>query len=147
MVNPDHLIPINPYETISDDNVEFVVPQNEQEFEFLVQKISESLAVSEDNVRSVISLRICHLPNDNPNTTLKFLKGCVQRSIAQQVAYKISQQVRHRDQIEALDTLLSTDPFNQQALDSLEKASNEGSALAAQVLAKYKPPENVIPIA
>lgn len=119
--------------TLSSD--EIFVPITEDEFDALVKKVVRLFKLSnEEHASVIIANRIMHLPPDQATTTLRYLGHCVLKNIAYQVASAKGSKISHRLMIDILAANLKADTKDQQSRDALEKASNEGSEYATQVL-------------
>jgi hypothetical protein len=112
-----------------------------KEFEFLVSQICKKYKFKAvDHVKAVVALRIQHLPPDQGTTTLQHMADCVRKNMSYQLCQHITMSLKHRAELEQLDHMLTENPFNQQALDAIHKAANEGSEEAKKLVAKYTEP-------
>ena len=128
---------------------EFILPQNEKEFDDLVKKLIKTFKIttSPDHVAAVVANRIMHLPPDKAKSSLQYLGECVLKNIAYQLADLKGRKISHEIQIQQLEQMLKNNPYDQQAIDALEKAVKDGSPIAQKVLDQYvKPIENVTSI-
>lgn len=119
------------------------LPRTQTEFKTLVDKVVEKYDLpNKDHAAAVIGIAITHTARDQAFVTMDHLGYSVIRNIAYQVAQSTVSEMNHKNQIDQLSAMLSSDPFNQQALDQLEKASKEGSDYAKEALTKLKPAED-----
>jgi hypothetical protein len=115
-----------------------LVPITEDEFDELVKEVIERYKLpNREHAEAVIANRICHLPPDQALVSLEYLGHCVIKNIAYQIAQNRGQKMNHKIQIDQLDSILTNNPLDQQALDALSKASEEGSEYAKEILNKY----------
>lgn len=123
------------------------LPRSEFEFDELVKRLVKRFKLpSIEHASAILANRIMHLPPDQAVVTEEYLGHCVIKNIAYQVAQAKGSLIQHKMQIDQIEAELKNNPFNQQALDALEKAAGEGSKLALEVLKKYKPDAPIIPI-
>ncbi len=116
------------------------LPTTPEEFDKLIASLVEEYSFPDpSHAAAVIAIRISHMPVDQSETTRAYLAGCVIRNLAYMVAQSKSTAMKHKFEIDQLDALLASNPQDQQAIDALEKAVNEGSDYAKTVLAKYLP--------
>lgn len=107
-------------------------------FDKLVEKVVKKYKLPDPNhAAAIISVAIRHLPNDVSHTTLSYLGNSVLKNLANYVANHKSQNLQHDAQILHLTNLLASDPNNQQAIDELQKAANEGSVKAKDAIDKF----------
>ena len=115
-----------------------LLPQTEEEFNKLTDLLVKKFKLpNREHAAVLLANRIAHLPPDQAYATVDYLGHCIQKNIAFQVAQAMGSKINHKLQIDAIDTALVADPHNQQALDALQKAANEGSEYAREVLKKY----------
>jgi len=88
-----------------------------------------------EHATAVVANRIMHLPPDQDTTTMEYLGACVRKNVAYQVAESQGRRIAHKIQVDMIVTELKANPLNQQAMDALEKAVNEGSEYAKQARA------------
>lgn len=121
-----------------------LLPTTLAEFDELVSRVVKKYKLHDTNhAAAVISVAIRHLPNEEAYTTLNYLGQCVLKNIANYVANHKSETMKHASQVEHLASILLTDPNNQQALDELQKAADQGSTLAKDALSKMSVAEKV----
>lgn len=135
---------------------EFLLPTTEKEFDEIVDEVLRRFPqiTERDHAVAVISVAIRHLPNDQATTTFRYLGHAVLKSLANHVANFKGERVKHETQVAQCFNLLTSDPFNMQARDALEKWANEGSIPAKDALARLEPKKdtnteagaNVLPI-
>jgi hypothetical protein len=119
-----------------------LLPQTGEHFDQLIEELMKRYELPEDkrsHVIAVTAAQIQKIPYNECYTTLKDLGGCILKSIAYSIALHKSRQASHKIQIDNLNALLKTNPYDQQALDALELAAKEGSEYAAEVLSAYRP--------
>lgn len=123
------------------------MPQTVAEFDKLVDKVVAKYSLSDKHhAAAIISVAIRHLPNDQGYTTLQYLGESVMKNVANYVANHKGETLRHESQIKQLESILLNEPNNQQALDEMTKAANEGSALAKETIARlYPEPKTELP--
>lgn len=121
---------------------EIYLPTSEEAFDELVEAIVKIWKLpSVEHAAAVIAIRISHMPPDQATTTMEYLAHCVIKNIAYQVAQAKGAKGKHKMEIDQLDALLQSNPYDQHALDALEKAVKDGSTYAKGVLDKYTPSE------
>lgn len=130
-----------------------LLPQTEGQFDDLIRFLVRTYNLpDEEHAAVVVANRIRHSAVDQAYVTMDSLAQAVQRNIAYQVAESKGSKISHKLQVENLKALLKTEPNNQQAVDALEAAKNEGSTLAAEALEEIFPNgrivthENVVPL-
>jgi hypothetical protein len=125
------------------------LPRTEQDFDDLIAVLMKKYKLpNEEHCIAIVGNCIMRMPVDQITTTLDHLGHSVIKNIAYQVAKSKASKVHHKFQIDELDALLTANPMNQEAIDALQKAINEGSEYAKTILAKYREPHvaDVIPI-
>jgi hypothetical protein len=120
----------------------FKLPITEDQLNALVHDLCKKYAFEDqDLVTAVVVNRIMHLPSDQCESTYDYFAGCVTKSMSYGVCASINSKLAHKMQIKQLEEILKANPTDQQALDALQKASDEGSESAAALLAKYERPK------
>ena len=123
------------------------LPTTEKEFDAFVKKLCKTYKFKNaEHVSAIVAQRIQHLPPDQDVCDSLYFAACVRKNMAYQVAVHKSQWIQHKMQVEQLEMVLKADPLNQQALDALEKAVQDGSPMAREVLNKYRPDAQIIPL-
>ena len=91
-------------------------------------------------------MAIKHTTVTDAYTTLDYLGHYILHNIAWYVADNVSKTLQHKAQVEQLEAILKTDPNNQQAMDALQKAANEGSEDAKSAIERLlpAPEQNVV---
>ncbi len=116
-----------------------VLPTTPTAFDALVDRLAKRYKFeNKEHVAAIVANKIQTLPPDQATCTLEYLGHCVMKSMAYLVAREKSQEINHRAQIEVIEAALKANPNNQEALDALEKAANDGSDLAKSVLEEYR---------
>jgi hypothetical protein len=120
------------------------LPTTLDEFESLVTSLLDGFheSVDRDLITAVVANRIMHLPVTEASVSADYFRNCVIKSMAYGLAAEKSTKLAHKRQIEQLDQLLKDNPHDQQALDALQKAAEDGSEIAKEILAKYTPGED-----
>lgn len=119
---------------------EIYLPQNEKEFDQLVHTLCKKYKLpNAEHAAAVVANRIQHLGPDQATSTLEYFGHCILKNIAYQVAEHRSKTIQHKMSIDQLMTLLKNNPNDQQAVDALEQAVNQGSQYAKEQLAKIRP--------
>jgi hypothetical protein len=127
------------YQNLS-ENDDLILPQTEEEFDLLTDEIMKRFPIQDrTHAAVVIAAQMQRLPPDSCYSTLKFLGGCILKSIAYSVALHKSRVLSQKAQIDHIAALLKTNPYDQQALDALETALKEGSDYAKEILSLYRP--------
>lgn len=128
------------------------LPTTLEEFDQLIEDLANTYPVKDKrHAAAVISVAIRHMPTDQGHTTLNYLWGCIVKSLSNHVCSYKNDLIKHETQVEQLENMLRENPNNQQALDELRKAADQGSIQAKATLAKLFPeeptePAKVIPI-
>jgi len=123
------------------------LPQTEEQFNTLLDTVTFLMKYeNRDHVAVVVANRVMHLPADQGWTTLEYLTGCVQKSIAYEIAQSIGRSTAHKFQVADLEKTIKAEPQNQQARDQLEKLANEGSLVAKQAVAALDLPAKPAPL-
>lgn len=125
-----------------DDDFEhhIALPTTSEEYDALVDKIIAKFEIeNRDHASAVISVAIRRLPNDQPVTTLKYLIGCIVKSLANGIANHKHSLIEHASQITILKETIKAEPGDQEAIDKLQKAANEGSELAKNAMRELFP--------
>lgn len=123
------------------------LPTTEKEFDTFVKLLCKTYRFkNQEHVEAIVAMRIQHLPPDQAHSTLDYFADCIKKNMAFQVATYKSKVIQHKMQVEALDAVLQANPTDQQALDALDAAAKEGSALAKAVLLKYRSDAQIIPM-
>lgn len=132
------------------------LPTTVEEFDSLVDRVASKFTLSDKNhAAAIISVAIRHLPNDQAYTTYSYLGQSVLKNLANYVANYKGQTIQQDTQVRQLIEMLTQDPNNQQAIDELQKASDQGNDKAKSILLKLNAvaepalevvvPENVQP--
>ena len=117
------------------------LPTDVTEFDALVARVVKKFNLKDTHhAAAIISVAIRHLPNEQAYTTLNYLGHSVIKNIANYVANFKGETLRHESQIAQLEAVLIKDPRNQQAIDELQKAADQGSETAKRAIAKILPP-------
>lgn len=120
------------------------LPTSLEEFNSLIDRLCSKYPIKDKlHAAAVVSVAIRHLPNDTCFTTLDYLYQTVEKSLANHIANHVGEKSRHEAQINQLVFMLKDNPNNQQALDDLRKASDQGSEYAKAELAKIDNPHNL----
>jgi hypothetical protein len=113
------------------------LPITEEEFDNLVNRLVKKYKFPDSQlVAAVLANKIMHLPPEQATTTLEVLRDCIYKSMAYGVARTKTSKMQHKLQIEDLLKHLTANPNDQQALDNLQRAADEGSDYAREALAK-----------
>ncbi len=124
-----------------------LLPTTPDLFDKLVDRVVAKYNLPErDHAAAVIANRMMHLPPDQAYCTEQYLAHCVLKNVAYQVAQSKGSQIQHKMQIDALAAALTADPLNQEVIDALEKAANQGSEYAKKVLASQSIYPEPVPI-
>lgn len=116
-------------------------PVTDAQFDALVDAVCARFNLTNrEHAESVIAIRISHLPPDQASATLEYFGHCVIKNIAFQLAQARCSRAQHKVQIDNIDAVLTASPCDQQALDALQKAVDQGSEYAKKVLDKYTCP-------
>jgi hypothetical protein len=111
------------------------LPVTPQEYDRLVSLLVKKYKLKDaHHAAAILSIAIRHLPAEKYTTTLDYLGHYILKNIANHVADHKSKILQHEAQIDHLVYLLTQDPLDTQARDSLEKAASEGSDYATQAL-------------
>jgi len=125
------VIPLNP---------QMFVPSTPEAFENIVNDVFHVVKNSDINhVRSVVANRICHLPPDQAMVSADYFAHCVIKSMSYSVAMNQISQMKAEVTVEQLDSVLTTEPGNQQARDDLQKLVDLGNDSAKAVFKKHFP--------
>lgn len=126
---------------------------NEKAFDHLINELVRIYELTDrEHAAAVVATRILHLPIDQCTTSLEYLYRCIVKNVAYQVATSQLSKLKHQIQIDQLVSQLKENPMDQQSLDALEKAANEGSHQAKEALRQLfdadSPPDlsKIIPI-
>lgn len=104
------------------------LPTTESEYETLVNRVVDKYKLTDrHHAAAIMSVAIRHIPNEEAYTTLDYLGQYIMKNIANYVAYHKGETLKHKSQIQQLESILTTDPNNSQAMDELTKAAKEGS--------------------
>lgn len=115
-----------------------LLPTTEKQFDTLIQKLMVKYNLPRyDHTAAVVANRIMHLPPDQAKTTERYLAHCVLKNMAYQVAQAKGSKIQHKIQIDAIMAELTVNPLNQQAIDALQKAANDGSDYAKAMLNSF----------
>lgn len=128
---------------------QILLPITDESFESLIDQLMAFYPLpNREHASAVVAQRIMHLPPTQATCTLEYLADCVWKNAAYQLAENRSKKANQKMQIDQIDAFLKNDPNNQQALDALAKAADEGSDYAKEILAKYRDPipPNVVSI-
>ncbi len=116
---------------------QILLPQSPKEFDALVKKLVKKYKLpNEDHASAVLANRIMHLPVDQATVTLEYLGNCILKNVAFQVAQAHSTKIQHKMQVDQIVAALNVNPNDQQAIDALQKAINDGSEYAKTALEK-----------
>ena len=116
-----------------------ILPTTSDEFDALIKILVENYKLpSYEHAAAVVANRIMHMSPTEATTTHEHLAHCVLKNMAFQVAQAKGSQIQHKFQIDQLDAILKNNHFDQQALDALQKATDEGSTYAKEILEKYQ---------
>lgn len=114
-------------------------------FDELVTKVVKKYKLPDSNhAAAVISVAIRHLPTTQAHAPLSYFGDYVLKNLANYIANLKSEGIKHKAQVEQLESILRADPGNQQARDELQKAANEGSVLANETLLRLAPQDNPV---
>lgn len=123
---------LSPYET------HVALPVTLEAYQCLVERLADKFAFEDKrHVSAVISVAIRQLPSHQDTTTLEYLAGWVNKSLANHVAYHMANVAKHEGAIEALSAKLDKEPYDQQARDELSRAAGDGSELAKEHCRKH----------
>lgn len=115
------------------------LPTTIAEFDDLVARVVTKYRLEDaHHAAAIISMAIRHIPNHEAYTTLEYLGHTVMKNIANHIANHKSESLKHSAQIEHLIGLLNANPNDQQALDELQKAAQDGSESAKIALSKIE---------
>lgn len=123
-----------------DDHQEIPLPQTEKGFDLLVDELSRRFSIEDKiHIAVVLANQIQRLPPEQDYSSFNHLGGCIKKSIAYSVALHKSRSLEQKRQIDLIAAILKTNPYDQQALDALETASQAGSEYAKEILSLYRP--------
>jgi hypothetical protein len=104
------------------------LPRTPTDFDLLVKKVCKRYAFTDEtHAAAVISVAIRHLPNEQGYTRISYLGDYVVKNLANYVSNLKSERIKHEAQIRELVYMLEQNPNNNQALDELRKAADQGS--------------------
>jgi len=127
----------------------FILPTTKEELnELLDELVSRYKLPNREHAQAVVCNQIQRMPPEQALSSLQFLGHCILKNIAYNLARATTSEMHHKLQIDEMAAHLKTQPHDQQALDELQKAVNEGSAYAKEILDQYRPVDagNVISI-
>lgn len=111
------------------------LPQSPEAFEELIRLLQATYGFDDSRVlNAVVARAIVGMDNQTDTCTLEGLAKRMRSAIAKNVANFKFEKGRHEEQVDALKEHLLTNPLDQEALDKLQKAANEGSDYAKKAL-------------
>lgn len=115
------------------------LPRDSEQYDALVEKVVKRFKLKDKHhAAALISGAIRHIPNEEAQTTIKFLGHYVLKNLANYVAYHKAEELKHEASITNLVNEIEKDQFNQEAWDKLDKAAEEGSEAAKKALMKLE---------
>ena len=123
------------------------LPTTLEEYESLLDRVIAKFKLTDrHHAKALMAMAIKHTTVTDAYTTLDYLGHYILHNIAWYVADNVSKTLQHKAQVEQLEAILKTDPNNQQAMDALQKAANEGSEDAKSAIERLlpAPEQNVV---
>lgn len=111
------------------------LPTTSQGFEDLVDVLMSKYGLTDRNhTAAILSVAIRHLPNHQATTTYQYLGHYILKNLANYLANHKSQVLQHESEVAQLVEMIKKDPSDQQAIDELQKAADQGSESAKAAL-------------
>jgi hypothetical protein len=119
------------------------LPISIEEYDNLTDKLIRKYGFKDrDYVKSIVSVAIRRLPNENAYITLDFLAQCIWKAMSNHVAAHVGDLIRHTVQVDQLVSFLRQNPNDCQTLDQLRKYASDGFEYAKTELAKLEAQAN-----
>jgi hypothetical protein len=116
---------------MKESQLKVALPLTEDDFKALVDRVVKKYKFPNwDHAAAVIASRIAHSDVDQFQISIEYLGHCVWRNVAYQLATSMLSKMKHTAQVDEVISAIKSNPFDQQALDALDKAIADGSEYA-----------------